>query len=108
MSIFTPPSTLTSTQKFTAGMASLIQGTFTIFSENMISMYHSIWQNQDQVNLSPDKSWAALGTNAVQYRSAYLAAASFINANHPGLLPDEPAGWIVTNNQDGSITAVAA
>lgn len=75
----------------------------------ILTIYNLIWNNADQANLSPDKAWAALGTNAVAMRTNALAVIAAINSVMPAALPSgEPAGWTVVQNNDGSITATHA
>lgn len=100
--------TSTPAEKFAQLALYQVQTTFRLFSGGLTRLFNEIWTNSDQTNLSPDKAWASLGVNAVQFRTAYLAAAAFINANNSGLMPSEPAGWTVTNNQDGTVTCVAS
>ena len=53
---------------------------FTQMKQSGMMLFNSFWVNPDQTNLSPDKTWAAMGTDAVAARHAYLGMASFVNA----------------------------
>lgn len=67
--------------------------------------FHAIWNNPNPT-LTPDMTWAALGTNAVAIRGTFAALESFINAVAPGTMTlTEPTTYTLTQNQDGSILA---
>lgn len=99
--------TQTPAEKLNTAIIGGAQTMFHVLSSAVTTWFHEIWNNPDQVNLSPDKAWAALGVNAVAVRTSFGGLVAFINAAAPGALTlAEPTNWTLTQNQDGSILAV--
>ena len=99
---------VTAAERFHSAISQRSTGLFNQLSSAGLQLYGAFWKNPDQVNLSPDKAWAAMGTDGVTARHAYLGMAAFVNAMIPGTLPAEPAGWTLTENQDGTVVAVVS
>jgi hypothetical protein len=72
----------------------LIQSTF---------VFTQIWYNQDQVNCSPDKMIAALGTNAATFANISVVTQNYLNSLKPNsIVLNLPIGWTLTLNSDGT------
>ncbi len=104
--IYTPP-ILTPAQNFCLKFQKDFTFTFNFSKTQVMNRFNSVWNNPDQENLSPDKAWQALGTNAVLVRHSIMAIAQFVNSIVPNTVSViEPTDWNITENKDGSITAV--
>lgn len=107
MSLINQPSPLTPAQQFLMQFQQAFTMSFNFSKQHVANRFNSIWNNSDQKNLSPDKAWAALGTNAVFVRHSLITAAQMINVWVPNSISvTEPNGWQVTENNDGTITAM--
>lgn len=67
------------------------------------SWFNMIWNSS---SVTPDAAWAALGTNAVQARHLFVALIQIMASADSSFVLAEPSNWTLTENQDGSITAV--
>lgn len=97
-------SPLTPSQILANRVQQIANGLYNSIVFEMKSLFNGIWNNP---SLTPDLAWAALGTNAVQARHAWVGLVQFVNAIQAGSITDvEPGNWTLTENNDGSIIAV--
>lgn len=107
MGLFTPPTPLTPAQILYGQVITGSANYFQALAAFLTQKFNLIWSNSDQTNLSPDKAWAALGTDAVGIRMAFGVVVTALNTIQAGVLPlAEPSDWTLTQHDDGSITAV--
>jgi hypothetical protein len=106
MSFLQSPTTLTPQQILVNNILNGANSLFHIMVQEPTQWFNQIWHNPNP-NLTPDVTWAALGTNAVSIRSAFAALGAFLNSLAPGSFTlVEPTTYTLTQNSDGSISAV--
>ena len=105
MAFLTPTTPPTPAQILNDNIINVSNNAFVQLSNIINSLFNQIWNNADQANLSPDKSWAALGVNAVKIRTAFQGIIAFLNEINPGSISlVEPSNYTIVQNSDGSIT----
>lgn len=104
---FTIPNQLNSAQLSAQNILSGSNAFYINLTRQMTVWFNLINYNSDQTDCSPDKMWTAFGVQAVKIRSLFQGAAALLNAAQAGTinLVENPA-YTLTQNEDGSITAV--
>lgn len=104
MNIF-QSSPLTKAQTLKQSTEILISAVYSSLLFGITKTFNQIWLNPDQVNLNPTAAWAALGTDAVTVRTAFVNMYQLVNRLVPNSLNlVEPKNYTIVQNQDGSIT----
>jgi len=98
MALFTPAAVAAATLK--TRFATALRGRISQYQQ----AYNAIYSAK---TVSPADVWTALGADAATILQMQQTEQEILNAAQPGCVPSgPPAGWTVTANTDGTVTAV--